>query len=65
MKKITLYYAFFNGGDGSVSIDWYLTAEQASKEEEEQDEGWGEDCTSSVETFENSDIHLEAMKNDK
>jgi len=65
MKKITLYYACFNGGDGSVSLDWYLSQEDASKQEDLQEEGWGEDCTGSVETFEGSNIHKQALENYK
>jgi hypothetical protein len=64
MKKIVIYYACFNGGDGSVHLRWYLDGNKASDEEENQNEGWGEDCTGSVETFEGSDIHLEAIKNE-
>lgn len=63
MKKIEIYYALFNGGDGSVHLRWYLDGETASAEEESQSEGWGEDCTGSVETFEGSDIHQMAIKN--
>lgn len=65
LKKVTIYYACLNGGDGSVSVRWYLTPERAELEEENQDEGWGEDCTGSAETFEGSDIHLKAIENEE
>lgn len=65
MKKIEIYYAILNGSDGSAHINWYLEEEHASKADESQDEGWGEPCTGSVETFEGSDIHREAEENSK
>lgn len=65
MAKIIVYYACFNGGDGSVYLRWYLTQEQATNKEENQEEGWSEDCTGSVETFEGSDIHKKAVENSK
>ena len=65
LQKVVVYYGCFGGGDGSVHLKWYLDADTASNEEESQDEGWGEDCTGSVETFIGSDIHKEAVENDK
>ena len=64
MKKVIVYYACGNGGDGSVYLKWFLSNEKASEWEENQDESWGEDCTGSVETFEGSDIHIEAVQNE-
>ena len=64
MQKVVVYYACFNGGDGSVSLRWYLDGDTASEEEESQSEGWGEDCTGSVETFVGSDIHKQAVRNE-
>jgi len=63
MKKITVYYSIGNGGDGSAYLDWYLTLEEVENDQEEMDEGWGEPCYGSVETYEGSDIHKEAKKN--
>lgn len=62
LEKVTIYFACMNGGDGSVSVQWFTTAEAANKAEEDQDEGWGEPCTGSVETFRGSDIHKSALK---
>ena len=62
MKKVNVYYACINCGDGSVSLDWFLTYEEAKTAENEQMEGWAEDCTGMVETFEGSNIHKEALK---
>ncbi len=45
MKKVKVYYACMSGGDGSVSLEWYLTKERASTAEESQSEGFAEDCT--------------------
>ena len=65
LQKVVVYYACFNGGDGSVSLRWYLDGDIASEEEESQSEGWGEDCTGHVETFVGSDIHRQAVENDQ
>lgn len=65
MTKVKVYYACMNNGDGSVSLKWFLTSEHAEKCEEEQSEGWGEDCTGSVETFKGSDIYTSAEANSK
>lgn len=63
MEKVIVYYAMLNAGDGSAYLQWYLTEEEAQTVEEEQDEGWGEGCDGSVETFIGSDIHKEAVQN--
>jgi hypothetical protein len=65
MDKVKVWYACGNGGDGSVYLRWFLSQEKASKWEKSQDEGWGEDCTGSVETFVGSDIHQQAARNEK
>jgi hypothetical protein len=65
MKKITIWYSIQNGGDGSAYPDWFLTEDEAEQNQENMDEGWGESCTGSVETFEGSDIHQEAIENNK
>lgn len=35
--KVDVFGACFNGGDGSVSIRWYLSEEKADEAEEAQD----------------------------
>ena len=65
MEKVTIWYSPRNGGDGSVGLSWFLTAEEAEYDQENQYEGWGEDCSGSVETFVGSDIHRKALKNSK
>lgn len=65
MEKIVIYYSPVNGGDGSVGLRWFLTIEEAEYDQVNQYEGWGEDCSGSVETFIGSDIHTEAVKNSK
>lgn len=63
MNSVKVYGAFISGGDGSVAIRWFLTNEQAETAEESQSEGWGECCVTSVETFEGSSTHNEAIGN--
>lgn len=62
MEKIKIWYSIQNGGDGSAFPYWFLTEEEAEKDQENMDEGWGESCIGSVETFVDSDIHKEAKK---
>lgn len=62
MKKITIWYSPQNGGDGSVYLKWFLTQEEAENDQDTMEDGWGEDCSGSVETFEGSDIYLKAIK---
>jgi len=64
MEKIKLYYACGNGGDGSVYLRWFTTQDKASDWEESPYKGLGKDCTGSVETFKDSDIHKEALLNE-
>jgi len=61
MNKIIIWYSIQNGGDGSAYPKWFLTEDEAEYDQESED--WGEPCTGNVETFEGSDIHLEAMSN--
>lgn len=65
LEKVDVYYACMNNGDGSVSLEWFLTEEEADSAEYGQDEGWGESCVRSVETFIGSNIHKEAKRNSK
>lgn len=63
MNKITLFYSIKNCGDGSARLEWFLTRD-AAKTHQDNMEGWSERCMGSVETFEGSDIHKEALSND-
>ena len=65
LTKTTVWFSIQNGGDGSAYPDWFLTEEEADKDQEEMDEGWGESCIGSVETFKGSDIHKRAIENSK
>jgi len=61
LEKVVVWYACMNNGDGSVGLTWYLSSEEAEEAESSQDEGWGESCIASVETFVGSDIHRKAQ----
>lgn len=78
MEKTTVWYSIINCGDGSASLDWFLTAEKAERDQEgyedsdedSEDYGleipgqeWGEACYGCVETFTGSDIHKKAVAN--
>lgn len=63
MEKIVIWYSIQNGGDGSAYPDWFLTEEEAENDHENMDEGWGEPCIDSVETFVGSDIYNRAVEN--
>lgn len=47
VTTVEVHYAISNNGDGSVSVHFFKTAEEASKFDEDQDEGWGEPSDSS------------------
>ena len=64
MKKLDVVGSYQNGGDGSVYTRWFLTQEQADEDQENlEEDGWGEPCTQRVETYEGSNIHIEAVRN--
>lgn len=63
MKKIKIWYSIRNGGDGSAMPKWFLTSEEAEQDQEDMYEGWGEPCTGMVETYIDSNIHNEAVRN--
>lgn len=65
LEKVVVWYSIQNGGDGSAFPSWFLTEKQAEKDQDDMDEGWGEPCTGSVETFIGSDIYLEALRNSR
>lgn len=43
-----LHYHCSNGGDGSVSVNFHKTEQDAESADAAQDEGWGESSASSV-----------------
>lgn len=49
VQSVTVHYAISNNGDGSASVHFFKTLEEAEKYEENMDEGWGESCVSSEE----------------
>ncbi len=64
MIKVKAFYGCRNEGDGSPYLKWFLTQKEATDwEQEEPEDSFGADCTGSVETFEGSDIHREAISN--
>jgi hypothetical protein len=64
MKIITLWYSIRNHGDGSAYPHWFGSQATADKDQDLQEEGWGESCTGSIQSFEGSDEHKSALKND-
>lgn len=63
MERVKVWYSPQNGGDGSVYLEWFLTQEEAENDQDDMDEGWGEDCSGSVQTFVGSDIYNKAVEN--
>jgi hypothetical protein len=63
LVKVVVWYSIQNGGDGSAYPAWFLTEEKAEYDQD-QEEGWGESCIGSVETFVGSDIYNKALEND-
>lgn len=63
MEKVVVWFSIQNGGDGSAYPFWFLTEEEAALDQEDMDEGWGEPCIGSVETFIGSDIYNKALEN--
>lgn len=63
LEKVVVWYSIQNGGDGSTYLHWFLTKKEANLDQENMDEGWGEPCIGSVETFIGSDIYNKALKN--
>jgi hypothetical protein len=59
-----LYYSPRNNGDGSVSLAWFLTAEAASADQNSLEEGWGEDCSGEIDSYEGSTQHVKAYVNE-
>jgi hypothetical protein len=64
MKIITLWYSIRNHGDGSAYPHWFGSEATADKDQDLQEEGWGESCIGSIQSFEGSDEHKQALEND-
>jgi hypothetical protein len=60
MEKVVVWYGGKRNGDGSNTLYWFLTEEEADVFDEN---GEGCECVGSVETFIGSDIHKEALEN--
>ena len=65
LEKVTVWSSITNGGDGSAFNFYYLTYEEAEKAQEDDDEGWAEECVDEIETYVGSNVHKEAVKNSK
>jgi len=63
METITIYSSITSGGDGSAFNHWVLTLAEAQQLQEEDDEGWAEECISKVETYIGSNVHKRAVRN--
>jgi len=66
MEAVTIYYSIVSGGDGSAYLKWFITEEACDEHQEDQNqgEGWAEDCTGSIETFVHSETYNEALKSE-
>jgi hypothetical protein len=53
---LEIHYSIRNGGDGSASPEFMESAELASWDQGHMDEGWGEDCSGSIEFESDSPI---------
>jgi hypothetical protein len=63
LEKCIVWYSIQNGGEGYVYPMWFLSAEEAEKDQNDMEEGLGECCMGSVETFVGSDIYREGLEN--
>ena len=62
MQKTKVYYSVQNGLDGVAYLKYFLTQDEADKDQEDMDDGWGESCTGMIETYVGSNVHKEAME---
>lgn len=65
LVPIKLYYCIINGGDGSVSLRWFLTEQKAvaeELEEKESDYGFCESATGTIDSYEGSYEHFLATR---
>lgn len=51
LEKVTIWYSIKNAGDGSAYLVYFLNEEDAINDQENSEEGWGELCYGSIETF--------------
>jgi hypothetical protein len=66
VTSVEVHYAVSNNGDGSVSVHFFKNAEEASKYDEDLEEGWGENCSSSeVLHFDKEGILINSHKKDE
>jgi len=63
LEKVTIWSSITNGGDGSAYNYFYLTQDEAVKAQEEDEEGWGEECIDEIETYVGSNVHQQAVRN--
>ena len=62
MKTLKIWYSIQNGGDGSAYLSYFPTEAEAQDDQDNMDEGWGETCMGSVDTYEGSDTHNEMLR---
>jgi hypothetical protein len=57
MKGLSIFGSLQNGGDGSVSVQWFESEALAAWDQEHLNEGWGECCITEV-TVEGTDLSV-------
>lgn len=62
MKKVNVYGRIVDGGDGSFSIHWYLSAAEVEDAREEDDD-YSDSEPEKVQTYVGSNVHNEAVNN--
>lgn len=64
---IVVWYSIRNCGDGSASLQWALSKKEVEWDQEDQNdyEGWAEDCYGQVETFIGSKTYNDAVEGSK
>jgi len=65
LQPVTVCGSMHDCGDGSVSIHWFMTEEEATYDQEHLSQGWGEPCTETVQTYEGSKVWFEALDNSR
>ena len=65
LEPVEVYYSVQNGGDGSAYPRWFLSFEDAERDQEQMSEGWGESCTGTVQTYVGSVVYNQAVLNSK
>ncbi len=64
LEAIVIWFSIQNGGDGSAYPQWFLTEKTVEQDQENMDDGWGEPCCGSIETYIGSDTHEKAVQNE-